>query len=86
MSKPDLAEFFKYSKPKKKPCAIGFLISGGGAHLPTEEIEQLVAACAADPGIITSGSIQQWLAARKHEVTVPAITTHRKLTCTCRDD
>lgn len=80
-NKPDLSEFFKYSRPKKKPCAVGYAIT----QLTSEEQSQLAAACAQDNGIITSGAIQQWLSARKHEVTVSAIVSHRKGVCSCGD-
>lgn len=81
MSKPqiDLSEFFRLSRPKKKPCAIGFILP----RLADTEQQQLQAACAQDNGIITSGAIQQWLTARNHEVSISAIVSHRKKVCTC---
>ena len=81
-SKVDLSEFFKYSRPKRRPCPIGF----ADGQLVDGEREQLKAALAQDVGIITTGSIQQWLAVRKHEaLSVAAITSHRKGVCNCGD-
>lgn len=80
-SKVDLSEFFKYSRPKKKACAIGYAVQ----QLTADERVQLQAACEQDNGIITSGAVQQWLATRKHDVTVSAVVSHRKGVCTCGD-
>ena len=81
--KVDLTEFFKLSRPKKRPCAVAFAAS----QLETdEERDQLTAALETDQGIITSGAVQQWLAGRKQDVTVSAVVSHRKRTCTCADD
>lgn len=82
MSDVDLTEFFKLSKPKKRPCQVGFAMS----QLKPAERKQLEAALAADSGIITTGAVQQWLAARGHEVSSPALTSHRRTkACTCYD-
>lgn len=78
--KPDLSEFFKLSKPKRRPCALGF----AREQLKPDEQVQLDAALAVDSGIITAGAIQAWLAVRKHEVSVGAVVSHRKGTCTCQ--
>lgn len=80
---PDLSEFFKLSRPKKKPCVIGFAITE--KKLKGEAIKQLDAACATDTNFITHGAIVQWLAARGVEATVSAVVNHRKGTCTCND-
>lgn len=77
--KVDLSEFFKYSRPKKKPCAVGFALES----VSVEERKQLEAACAQDIGIITTSAISQWLAARGHEVNTAALTSHRRRTCSC---
>jgi len=79
MAKTDLSEFYKYSRPKKRPCALGFALD----QLAASEQEQLKAALTTDSGLITAGSVQQWLAARKHEVTTSAVVAHRKGTCSC---
>lgn len=78
-AKPDLAEFFKYSRPKRKPCAVGFALG----HLEEPEQTQLRVALDHDPGIITNAAVVQWLAARKIDATVASIVTHRKGTCAC---
>lgn len=78
---PDLAEFFKLSRPKKPPCRIGFAIDQLGPR--SEAAKQLAAAVDTDPGIITNSAIVEWCKARGQEVTVSAVVSHRKGTCTC---
>jgi hypothetical protein len=78
-AKPDLSEFFKYSRPKKPPCKIGF----SREQLGEEERAQLDAALNHDQGVITNTAIEQWLAARKQAVTVSAVVAHRKGRCSC---
>lgn len=82
-SKPnvDLSEFFKYSRPRKKPCAVGYVIS----QLDESEQAQVQAACEQDAGLITNGAIAEWFTARKHEVNVSAVISHRKGKCSCGD-
>lgn len=77
----DLSEFYKLSRPKKKPCQIGYVLS----QLRGEAQTQFEAALATDGGIITAAAIIAWLEARKHSVNVPAITSHRKGRCSCYD-
>lgn len=79
---PDLTEFYKLAAPKKKLCQIGYVLK----QLEAAEVEQLQAACDQDPGIINTGAIQKWLAQRGHKVSVPAITGHRRETCTCNTE
>lgn len=81
MSGPDLSEFYKLSRPKKPPCQVGH----ARAQLKPDEQTQLDAAVGTDKGIITSGAIQHWLKARKHDVSVPAISMHRAGRCTCAE-
>lgn len=81
MSSPDLSEFFRYSRPKKKPCAVGFALS----QVNEKERAQLLAALATDQGIITAGAVQEWLAKRDHTATASAIVNHRKRICSCHD-
>lgn len=81
-SQPDLTEFYKLARPKKKKCHIRFVMD----QLKDEEIVQLQAACEADPGIINTGAIRDWLAQRGHKVSIPAITNHRRETCTCNGE
>lgn len=79
--KADLSEFFKYSRPKKPPCKVGF----AAEQLSDEEKAQLEAALSEDKGLITNSAIQQWLGSRNHEATVSSIVSHRKGTCSCND-
>lgn len=78
---PDLSEFFKLSRPKKRPCQIGFILP----TLGDAEADQLKAALATDVGIITAAAIVQWAAGRGHDVSFAAVTAHRKGTCSCDD-
>ncbi len=80
--KPDLTEFFKYSKPKRPPCRIGYALT----QLKPAERKQLEAALATDKNLITASAIIEWLKIRGIESpSVSAITGHRKETCTCHD-
>lgn len=81
MTSPDLTEFFKLSRPKKKPCAIGFALT----QLKPTERDQLVAALATDKGIITGSAVEQWLKARGQTANPSAITAHRIGRCSCND-
>lgn len=81
-AKADLSEFYRLARPKRPPCRIGFILT----QLPEEESAQLQAACEQDKGIINTGAIRQWLAARRHDVSIAAITNHRSATCTCGTD
>lgn len=76
---PNLDEFLKLAQPKRKQCPIGAAVE----QLDKKAATQLQAACAADVGIINSGAIVQWLKNRSHVVSVSAVTTHRRGTCTC---
>lgn len=82
MPKPDLSEFVKLSKPKKVRCKVGVALDG----VTDEERAQLAAALEADPGVITSGAITQWCKARGYDATHSGVTSHRRGTCSCRDD
>ena len=75
----DLTEFFKYSRPKKRPCPIGFAFE----QVSDAEAVQLLAALAAAIGIITNSALRQWLLSRAHDASISAITTHRKGMCSC---
>lgn len=79
MSDVDLTEFFKYSRPKSKPCAVAFAVE----QLAAKERKQLDAALAHDKGFITNGAIREWLAKRGHEMNVAAVTAHRNKVCAC---
>lgn len=84
----DLSEFYKLSRPKKRPCIVAHLTDGMSAR----ERKQLHAACAADPGVITNSAIVAWL--ERHDptrgaagpISVSAVVSHRKNRCTCGDD
>lgn len=80
--KPDLSEFFKLSKPKRKPCAVGFAVE----QLKPAERTQLAAAFEVGSGYITNAAISEWLAKRDQQANVSAIVSHRKGTCSCNDD
>lgn len=81
-AKPDLSEFFKLSRPAKPPCRIAYAMG----QLDKGEAAQLDAACKTDKGIINTGAIRQWLKARGHDVSIPAITSHRQGVCTCGEE
>lgn len=78
----DLSEFFKLSKPKKKPCTVGFALS----QMAPADRQKLTAALAVDQGIITNGAIVEWVTSRKQETNVSAVVSHRKGSCTCHDE
>ncbi len=79
----DLSEFFRLSRPKKKPCAVGFAIS----QVKGQEQSKLLGAIATDANIITNAAVSEWLAQapRKINVTISAVVAHRKGTCSCAD-
>ena len=80
---PDLSEFFKYSKPKKPPCRVGFALS----QLKPKERSELIAALEMDNNIITNGAIAEWLEKRGQDgPSTSALTSHRKGKCNCAED
>ena len=80
----ELSEFFKYSRPKKKPCSLGYAL----AKLGDPDADQLAGALKVSKEHIPSGAIIEWLTVRKQEqgVTHSAITNHRAGTCSCYDE
>lgn len=78
-AKPDLSEFFQFSQPKRRPCAVAFLRD----QLPDAEREALEAALATDQGIITNAAVRKWLDVRGKNITDAAVAVHRKGTCAC---
>lgn len=76
---PDLSEFFQFSQPKKRPCAVAFLRD----QLPDDQRPAFEAALATDQGIITNAAIRKWLDVRGKTVTDAAVSVHRKGTCAC---
>lgn len=81
-AQPDLSEFFRLAKPKRPPCAIGFVLD----QLGEPEAGQLKAACEVDAGIINAGAIVKWLRIRGHEISQQRVVNHRRGTCTCYDE
>jgi len=79
----DLTEFYRLSKPRKKPCTIGH----ARTLLSKSEVEKLDAALSVDPGIITHGAIETWIKNNKKTeevpVTVSGVVSHRKGSCSC---
>lgn len=84
MAAPDLSEFHKLSKPKKKPCPVSVALAELAPK--SDDGERLTAALATDPGIITHVGIQKWLEARGIEVRWQGIASHRRGACGCSDD
>lgn len=80
-TQPDLSEFFKLARPKRPPCAVGFVLT----QLPADEAAQLEAACGQDSGIINAGAIVLWLKARGHDVSQQRVVNHRLGKCSCHD-
>ena len=80
---PDLAEFYKYSRPKRPPCRVGFVLT----KLSRNDKKALEAALATDKNLITSSAIITWLEKRGIEDirNSSPITGHRRRTCTCYD-
>jgi hypothetical protein len=78
----DLSEFFKLSRPRRKPCPVGYALE----QLEGEEKAQLEAALAAGQGIITAGAVEAWLKARGFTAQAAAVGSHRREQCTCGDD
>lgn len=81
-NQPDLSEFFKLSRPKKKPCSVGWARS----QLSQAEQAQLDAAIGTDQGIITNQAVVDWLGKRGHVTTVSATVNHRKRVCSCAQE
>ena len=79
MTDTDLSEFFKYSRPKKRPCQVGFVLD----QLKPKERDQLVAACSHDKNVITGAAIREWLKARGFQINDAAISSHRRGVCSC---
>ena len=80
---PDLAEFYKYSRPKRPPCRVGHVIS----QLKTAERKAVEAAFETDKNLITASAICTWFEAHGHKdfQTAASLAGHRKHTCTCYD-
>ena len=79
---PDLSAFFRLSRPKKKPCALGF----ARTQIKPVEREQLDAACVTDNGIITASAIVEWLGQRGQTANTNNVVSHRKRMCSCYDE
>lgn len=79
---PDLSEFVKLSRPKRKPCAI----IEASKRLSEEELEQLTAAFKQDKNVITNAAIRDWFSRRNETLTPAAIGVHRRGECSCVRD
>lgn len=83
MGEIDLGEFRALSSRRSKPlCKVGLVRES----LSGEERRKLDAACAAAD--IRTGAIVEWLkrvAGGAPVVSVSAVTSHRRRTCTCAD-
>ncbi len=76
---PDLSEFEKLSKPKKKPCAVNAVIE----LLEDLPAKQLHAALERPDTHITNAAISQWLDTRGHSIAWQMIASHRRKACPC---
>lgn len=79
-AEPDLSEFRALSKraDQRNPCKIGQALEA----LPRDQRNQLVAALA-DPAHITVGAIATWCEVRQLDVSVSAVSSHRRRKCKC---
>lgn len=81
-NKPDLTEFYKYSKPKRPPCKVGAVLG----ELGREPKKQLVAALATDSSLITPSAVVTWMEKRCELHFSPQnVINHRNGRCTCAD-
>ena len=80
---PDLEEFYQYSKPKRPPCRVGYVIS----QLKPADRKAIEAAFETDKNLITAAAIIEWLKTRGFEdiKTAAGLGGHRKHSCTCYD-
>lgn len=76
---PDLSEFFKYSRPKKKPCPVAV----AKQLLDDDDVAKLDAALKNELGLITTSAVREWLKARGHVVTDASVSVHRRGVCSC---
>lgn len=83
---PDLTEFYQLAAKgnHKKPCQIGL----AREQLDLEDRVNLDGVFGDEKhglpsGFINVGAVRDWLAKRGHKVSVPAITSHQKGTCSC---
>lgn len=81
-SKPDLTEFYKYSRPKKPPCKIGIVLDKLGR---SNDAKRLRAALSTDNSIITGAAVLQWIEKREPDLDISnsAVRSHRERKCTC---
>lgn len=81
MPTPDLTEFEELSNrgTQRRPCGV----AQGRAQLTSEEDRQSLDAALLAVERITVGGVQKWFERRDVEVSVPAITNHRRRKCLC---
>lgn len=80
-SEPDLSEFRALSKraDQRNPCKVSQALE----VLPPEQRKQLIAAVAAGQARITIAAIVAWCEGRKLDVSVSAVSSHRRGKCKC---
>lgn len=82
MATPDLSEFHELAKPKHRtpPCKVVEAID----TLAEDAAETVTAALAADRREIPDGVVAEWFMRRDIELSVTAVTNHRRRRCACR--
>ena len=81
---PDLSEFFKYSRPKRPPCKVGYALT----QLKSSKDRALaLAALATDSNLITPSAVTTWFEKRGIDTitSTGSVIAHRKKKCTCYD-
>lgn len=82
MSAPDISEFVRLSRPKRKPCGIGIIVP----DLKPADRNALTLALEDTTGRVNTRGIREWFHRRGHTVTDNAIVNHRKGQCSCADE
>jgi hypothetical protein len=79
---PDLSEFHDLARPRsrKPPCKVKQAI---GQLQTSDESVQATAALATTRETIPDGAIVGWFERRDLQVSVAAVTSHRRGRCTC---
>ena len=82
--KPDLTAFYRLSRPKRKPCSVGIILS----TIKGQDLVDLEAALKIDGGIIPPGAIVEWVDLLKigMETTATSVSNHRTRKCSCAKD
>lgn len=79
MSQPDLSEFEQLANPKQIKCKVAI----AREELTGDDLTNFEGALSTDKGIINSGAIEKWLAARGIKATAVSIANHRNGKCSC---